>query len=147
MVLQAAEVVKIETEEPEKILDAIDTLRDIEGIERVILVTRDGIPMPSVSDRKVNILAAIAATILATAETVEAILGKGLPEQVIVETKQGKLFIKGAGHKVLLVVIAKPEANIQLVGIEIERAVIRIKEVLGEKEEYGRRVSRRRSDL
>lgn len=126
------EVVKIEPEKQEKILAALSELRDIEGVERVELVSRDGLPL--IPDQSINTLAAMAATIIATAETVEAVLGQGLPKRVIVETEKGNLIIRGAGTGVLLVVIAEPEANIQLVAVEIERAARIVKEILGKKE-------------
>ncbi len=129
------EIVKMKNEEQEKILATLNVLRDIEGVERVELVTRDGLPL--FPDQGINILPAMAAVIIAIAETATTILGKGLPKQVIVETEQGKLIVRGVDPKILLVVIAEPETNIQLVGMEIERAVREIKKALGKKEEYG----------
>ena len=71
------------------------------------------------------------ATMLGAAETATSELGKGIPDRVIVEGKEGKIIATGAGPKALLVVMTNPKANLGLVLLEMSKASEKIRELLG----------------
>lgn len=71
------------------------------------------------------------ATMHGAAETATSELGKGVPDRVIVEGREGKIVATGAGSKALLVVMTNSRANLGLVLFEIGKASEKVKELLG----------------
>jgi len=67
---------------------------------------------------------------LGAAETAVSELKKGIPDRVIVESKQGKIITTGAGPKALLVVMTPPEAGLGLILVEVEKAADKVKGLL-----------------
>ncbi|HLB71629.1 MAG: roadblock/LC7 domain-containing protein [Candidatus Methanoperedens sp.] len=114
----------------EKILN---DLKNIGGIEASAVASRDGLLIYSTVSGKLHAetFAAMSATMLGAAETATAELGKGIPERIIVESKDGKIITMGAGSKALLVVMTEPDAGLGLILIELAKASEKIKQVLG----------------
>ncbi len=117
-------------EQLEKILKDLKAVGDIEASA---IVSRDGLLIAADISHNVNAeaFAAMTATMLGAAETATSELGKGIPDRVIVEGKEGKIIATGAGPKALLVVMTSPRANLGLVLLEMGRASEKIKELLG----------------
>ncbi|MBI4362220.1 MAG: roadblock/LC7 domain-containing protein [Euryarchaeota archaeon] len=114
----------------EKILN---DLKNVGDIEASAVVSRDGLLMASniTGSIRAETFAAMSATMLGAAETATSELKKGIPDRVVVESKEGKVIAAGAGPKALLVAMARPEAGLGLALVEMEKAAEKIKQILG----------------
>lgn len=114
----------------EKILNDINK---IGGVEASAVANRDGLLLCSNIPKKqhAETFVAMSATMVGAAETATTELGKGIPDRIIVESKNGKIIGTGAGGKALLLVMTKPDAGLGLVLMEMTKAAEQIKEVLG----------------
>lgn len=114
----------------EKILKGIN---NIGGVEASAVASRDGLLICSTIPKKqhAETFVAMSATMIGAAETATTELGKGIPDRIIVESKNGKIIGTGAGSKALLLVMAQPDAGLGLVLIEMAKAAEQIKEILG----------------
>ena len=112
--------------------EIVTDLKNLGGIEACAIASRDGLLMSS--DMPDGIMgetfAAMSATMLGAAETATTELGKGLPSRIIVESPTAKLICMGAGPKALLVVMAKPDAGLGLILVEVEKTAAKIKEFI-----------------
>ncbi len=117
----------------ERLEGVLKELKDVGDIEASAIVSRDGLLIAADISRSVNAeaFAAMTATMLGAAETATSELGKGIPDRVIVEGKEGKIIATGAGPKALLVVMTTPKANLGLVLLEMSKASEKVKELLG----------------
>lgn len=113
----------------EKILNDI---HQIGGVEASAVASRDGLLMYSTLPKKqhAETFVAMAATMLGAAETTSTELGKGVPERVVVESKDGKLIVTGAGPKALLITMTEHDAGLGLILVEVEKASEKIKKML-----------------
>jgi hypothetical protein len=109
-------------------------LKSIGDVEASAVVSRDGLLIAVDMSQNVNAeaFAAMTATMLGAAETATSELGKGIPDRVIVEGKEGKIVATGTGPKALLVVMADPKASLGLLLLEMERTREKLKELLKE---------------
>lgn len=116
-------------EDLEKVLMGLDK---IGGVEGSCIASKDGLLIATnISDeRHAETIAAMSATMLGAAETAANELKKGVPDKVIVETKEGKIVASGAGPKALLVVMANSEARLGLMLMEMVKAIEKIKVVI-----------------
>ncbi|MEM3087361.1 MAG: roadblock/LC7 domain-containing protein [Halobacteria archaeon] len=111
-------------------------LREMErsgGINASAIVSRDGLLMSSSMHTSVRAetFAAMSATMLGAAETASSELKKGVPDRVIVETKDGNLIVTGAGSKALLVALTGPQAMVGPILVNVGKAAEKVKELLG----------------
>lgn len=115
------------TEELERILKGING-----GAEASAVASRDGLLVCSTMQKRqdADTFAAISAAMIGAAETAAIVLGKGVPERVIVETKLGRIIATGAGPKAVLLVMTKQDAGLGLILIEMTKAAEKIKLVL-----------------
>ncbi len=114
----------------EKILN---DLKNIGGVEASAIASRDGLLIYSTIPKKhhAETFAAMSATMLGAAETATIELGKGIPDRIIVESKQGKIIATGAGPKALLLVMVEPDGSLGLALIEAAKASEKVKQALG----------------
>lgn len=114
----------------EKIMNDI---HNIGGVEASAVASRDGLLIYSTLSQKqhAETFAAMSATMLGAAETTSTELGKGIPERVVVESKDGKLVVTGAGPRALLIIMTEPDAGLGLILVEVEKASEKIKKTLG----------------
>ena len=107
-------------------------LKQVGGINASSIVSRDGLLIVSnmKNESHAETFAAMSATMLGAAESATIELGKGIPERVIVESDHGKLIAMGAGPKALLVILAKPDAGLGLILVELEKSVGKIKKIM-----------------
>jgi hypothetical protein len=106
----------------EKVLKDISKAGDVEASA---VVSRDGLLMAADFEHhsfSAETFAAMTATMLGAAETAISELKRGVPDRVIVESKEAKVIAAGAGPKALLVVMASPEAGLGLILVEMEKA-------------------------
>ncbi len=113
----------------ENIEKILKDLNNIKGIEAAAAVTRDGILMNSTMAKSAETFAAMSATMFGAARIAAIEFGKGIPNRVIVETKNGKLIAAGAGTKALLVVMARNDSSLGEILFEMTKASEKIKEV------------------
>lgn len=102
------------------------------SVEASAVVSRDGLLMASDIPPGIHgeTFAAMSATMLGAAETAISELKKGVPERVIIESKEGKVLATGAGAKALLVVMTSPDAGLGLILVEMTKASDKIKALL-----------------
>ncbi len=117
-------------EELMKVLRELERRAEVPGCG---VVRRDGLmivsDLPSgVDARRV---AAMTAAIVGTAERSTLELEQGEFRQTIVEGKNGKMIAIGAGPDAILFALARPDANLGLILLEMERAVEKIRAILG----------------
>jgi predicted regulator of Ras-like GTPase activity (Roadblock/LC7/MglB family) len=105
-------------------------LQNVGGIETSAVASRDGLLICSNMPQNADTFVAMAATMLGAAETATAVLGKGIPDRIIVESKHGKIIATGVGPKALLLVTTKPNASLGLILVEVLKASERVKKVL-----------------
>jgi hypothetical protein len=112
---------------------AMADLRRLADIVAVAVARRDGLiiahDLPAeVDPRKA---AAMTAAIVGTSEMAARELGQGKFLQAIVDSELGKMLSTGAGDEALLVTLVRPEANMGLVLLGVERTARRIAGLLG----------------
>lgn len=114
--------------------EAMADLRRLPDIVAVAVARRDGLIIahdlpPGVDPKKA---AAMTAAIVGTSEMAARELGQGKFMQAIVDGEGGKMLSTGAGEEALLVTLVRPEANMGLVLLGVERAARRIAAILSE---------------
>lgn len=107
-----------------RLMGILTDLRRIPDILAVAIARRDGLliahSLPkSASPKKI---AAMAASIVGTAEMATAEMGHASFNQVLVDTSDGKILATGAGEEAILVAMVKPDANVGLILLSIDRA-------------------------
>lgn len=106
------EVKKMNKRKKERIKAIVDALKHT--VEAAAVVTRDGLLLViSEGDKFSKETVAMGATLLGAAETTTTLIGKGIPSKVIVESERGKLLVIGAGPKVFLMILSKPETELE----------------------------------
>lgn len=93
----------------EKVKAYIEKVQAIDGVKGCALVSRDGIMLGQSLERDFNEpwLAAMCATLFASAESASGILKMAPPEYVCVHGGAHSLVVLGAGDKILVVVVAE----------------------------------------
>lgn len=93
----------------EKIKGYIEKIRNIEGVLGCALISRDGIMLGSSIEGELNEpwLAAMCATLFASAESASAILKMSPPEAVSVMIAGTSVAVIGAGEKLLVVAVIR----------------------------------------
>ncbi|HMK46855.1 MAG TPA: roadblock/LC7 domain-containing protein [Methanocella sp.] len=113
----------------------VTDLKRVGGVRAVAVVSREGILIASdmPSDVHAETFAAMAAVMLCAAEAATLELERAVPDRLIVETDEGKLFIMGAGERSMLVVLTETRSGAGQIIVEMGRAVNRVQEILGGK--------------
>jgi hypothetical protein len=114
-------------EAPEKVLKEVGKAGDVEASTTV---SRDGLLIVAGFAHRsfgAETFVAMTATMLGAAETAISELDKGVPDRVIVESKEAKIIASGAGPKASLVVMASPDAELGLILVEMAKAREKIK--------------------
>lgn len=117
----------------EELLKALQDLRNVEGVEGSALVSRDGITvaadLPPSYDR--DTFSAMTAAMLGAAETAMVEIGRGIPERVVVETKNSRILTVGVNADLMLVVLSNGKATTSNVFQGVETLGQRIRELVG----------------
>jgi len=101
-------------------------------IDESAIASRSGLLICStLPEKHAETLVAMSATMFGAAEIAATELGLDLLDKIVIESKNGKLIGTGAGPKALLLVMTKPDINLGLVLVEIQKASEKIKQVLG----------------
>ncbi|MBP7120166.1 MAG: roadblock/LC7 domain-containing protein [Methanolinea sp.] len=93
----------------EKIKGYIEKIRKIEGVLGCVLISRDGIMLGRSMEGEFNEpwLAAMCATLFASAESASGILKMAPPEAVSVMIEDRSVIVIGAGEKLLIVAMIR----------------------------------------
>ena len=113
----------------DRITDVLRKLRSSGDINGAAVITRDGLLIASELANGIDgdTLAAMAATMTGSAETAIAELKKGIPERIIVESKDTKLIATGAGEQAILVCVVDPKAKLGLILMDMKKASASVK--------------------
>ena len=110
----------------------LNDLKRTGNIEASAVVSRDGLLMASDISAGIHAetFAAMNATMMGAAETAVSELKKGFPDRVIIESKEAKVIVTGAGPKALLIVMTTPDAGLGLILVEMGKITEKIKSLL-----------------
>jgi len=116
-------------EELKQILEEFENVGDVAGSA---VVRRDGLMIVSGLPKDTNskAVAAMAAAIVGTGETASKELNIGELNQVLIESKKGKLISIGAGPDAIFTAMIRDRANMGLVLMQMERASKKIMRVI-----------------
>ena len=97
----------------EKISVFIDKLRSIDGVTGCALVSRDGIIAGKYFDREMNEpwFGALAATILASAESVGSVIKMKSADSVVIRSSGASVIVMAAGDNFLIAAIIKDKTD------------------------------------
>jgi len=117
-------------QEIERILrDVQSRIPDLEGLA---VVTRDGLPIASAlyTTTDEDRISAMTAASLSLSERVVIELERGVMEQVIITGSQGLVIIRDAGEHAVLVGIARVNAKLGLILLDMKRAAKKLSEMI-----------------
>lgn len=112
----------------------LSELRRAGDVEASAIVRRDGLMIASDLPPRIDArtVAAMTAALVGTAETCAGELRRGVFSQVIVDGERGKIVAVGAGPLALLVTLVRPEGNVGLVLLAMEKSAKAIEGLLKE---------------
>ena len=98
----------------EKIGSFIEKIREIDGVAACALISRDGIIAGKYFDKEMNEswFGALAATLLASAESAGNIIGMVSMDSVTVHAQNSSIVVMGAGENFLIAVIIKENTDL-----------------------------------
>ena len=116
----------------EDLEDVVVDMDRVKGIEGSAIISRDGLVVVSHLPAKVDkeLFSAMSATMLGAAETAMTELGRGIMNQVMVETRESKMLTLGSGPETLLVVLCRGDVNLGMVRLQLQKSVDMIKDIL-----------------
>ena len=119
----------------EELNRVLEELRKAGDIEASAIVRRDGLMIASDLPARIEsrTVAAMAAALVGTAETCSSELKRGIFEEIVVDSENGKIVAIGAGKLAILVSLVQKEGNLGLVLLAMERAAKKIDSLIGEK--------------
>jgi predicted regulator of Ras-like GTPase activity (Roadblock/LC7/MglB family) len=109
------------------LVEVLGVLNSHSNVESFAIVSRDGRLIETTAGNTEK-FAAMTAIILGAAETALYELGKGLPVRIIVDIRDCRIIILGAGPKALVAAMIKPDTSLAL--IEIEKAADKIRSLI-----------------
>ena len=111
-------------------------LRDVEqripDLEGLSVVTKDGLPIASALNTKVDEdrISAMTAASLSLAERVVAELERGKMDEMIIKGSNGLIIIRDAGEYAVLTGIARSDAKLGLVLLDMRRCAQTLSEMI-----------------
>ncbi len=106
----------------------VSRLRDLQAstpdIEASAVVSVDGLIMASAlpADVEEDRVSAMSAAMLSLGERIAGELGRGLLEQVYIRGAQGYVFLSAVGEDAVLTVLARKDAKLGLIFLDMRRA-------------------------
>ena len=120
----------------ENIAELTDLLRRMEAMNSDIqgssIVSVQGLPICSVLARGVNdgIVSAMSAAILSVSERAVQELSRGSLKRILIEGEEGIIILSKAGENAILCVLAKDQASLGMVFLNIQSVSKRVAELL-----------------
>lgn len=107
---------------------------DIEGVQSVALVSREGLIINSILDESVSPMhiAAMSAIILSTCERVLLELMKGVLDICIIQGSEGKFIVMECGEDFILVCVLEDEARMDITFTKMRSTVNKIIDITEE---------------
>ena len=107
----------------------VDRLRDLQAssgdVEGAAIVSVDGLSMASALPGNVeeDRVSAMSAAMLSLGERISSELGRGVLEQVFIKGESGYVILTSVGEEAVLTVLARPEAKLGLIFLDVNRTV------------------------
>ena len=107
----------------------VDRLRDLQisspDVEAAAVVSVDGLTMASALPREVeeDRVSAMSAAMLSLGERIATELGRGNLDQVYIKGENGYVFLMAVGSEAVLTVLARKDARLGLLLLDMRRAV------------------------
>jgi len=120
----------------ENISELIELLRKMEAVNAEIqgsaIVSVQGLPICSVLARDVNdgIVSAMSAAILSVSERAVEELARGDLKRILIEGNDGIIILSKAGQNAILCTLARPDASLGMVFLNIQSVSGKIAELL-----------------
>lgn len=107
----------------------VERLRDLQAssgdVEGAAVVSVDGLSMASSLPGNVeeDRVSAMSAAMLSLGERISSELGRGSLEQVFIRGEKGYVILTSVGEEAVLTVLARPEAKLGLIFLDVNRTV------------------------
>lgn len=107
----------------------VDRLKDLQvsspDVEAAAIVSVDGLSMASAmpGDVEEDRVAAMSAAMLSLGERISSELGRGVLDQVYIKGEKGYVILMSVGDEAVLTVLARQEAKLGLIFLDMGRAV------------------------
>ncbi|MCU0479905.1 MAG: roadblock/LC7 domain-containing protein [Anaerolineae bacterium] len=107
----------------------VERLRDLQAssgdVEAAAIVSVDGLSMASSlpADIEEDRVSAMSAAMLSLGERISSELGRGELEQVMVKGENGYVILTSVGEEAVLTVLARKDAKLGLIFLDINRSV------------------------
>ena len=114
----------------------VDRLRDLQvsspDVEAAAVVSVDGLTMASALPKDVeeDRVAAMSAAMLSLGERIASELGRGSLDQVYIKGKNGYVFLMAVGSEAVLTVLARKDAKLGLLLLDMRRAVTDLEKLI-----------------
>ena len=114
----------------------IERLRDLQvsspDIEAAAIVSVDGLPIASSLPQGVeeDRVSAMSAAMLSLGERIASELGRGLLDEVYVKGEKGYLILRAVGEEAVLTVLARQQAKLGLLFLDMRRAAEEFESIL-----------------
>jgi len=107
----------------------VDRLRDLQAsspdVEGSAIVSVDGLSIASALHQEIeeDRVSAMSAAMLSLGERIASELGRGILEQVYIRGENGYVLLMAVGEEAVLTVMARKEAKLGLILLDMKRAV------------------------
>jgi len=107
----------------------VDRLRDLQAsspdVEGSAIVSVDGLSIASALHQEIeeDRVSAMSAAMLSLGERIASELGRGILEQVYIRGENGYVMLMAVGEEAVLTVMARKEAKLGLILLDMKRAV------------------------
>jgi len=107
----------------------VDRLRDLQAsspdVEGSAIVSVDGLSIASALHQEIeeDRVSAMSAAMLSLGERIASELGRGILEQVYIRGQNGYVLLMAVGEEAVLTVMARKEAKLGLILLDMKRAV------------------------
>jgi len=114
----------------------VERLRDLQAgtpdIEASAIVSVDGLIMASAlpADVEEDRVSAMSAAMLSLGERISSELGRGLLDQVYVRGDSGYVILMSIGEDAVLTVLAREEAKLGLIFLDMKRAAVNLSKLV-----------------
>lgn len=114
----------------------VDRLRDLQAsspdVEGSAIVSVDGLSMASALHQEIeeDRVSAMSAAMLSLGERIASELGRGVLEQVYIRGENGYVLLMAVGEEAVLTVMARKEAKLGLILLDMKRAVVDLNELI-----------------
>lgn len=116
----------------EMMVDRLRELQQTEGVEASATVSVDGLIMASAlpADVEEDRVSAMSAAMLSLGERIAGELGRGSLNQVYIRGEQGHVLVMAIGEEAVLTVLAREDARLGLVLLDMRRAAEDLEKLL-----------------